>query len=92
MKTITNYTNEQLTKKIKNLVNSNFTKNNALNSSISKTITLKSNWNGLEYNTNVYLEKIKNPNYKYQISINSNAHFPYSDKGINQAVDYINNN
>ena len=90
MQTISNLTDKQLTSKIQNLLKKDFTKCKILNSLTSETITLKCNWNGLEYNTNLYLEEISNPNYKYQISINSNMHFPYSEEGIKEAVQYIN--
>ena len=89
MKTITNFTDKQLTKKIKNLLNSNFKKNNALHSFVSEYITLECNWEGCEYNTFVYLEKISNPKYKYAICVGLDE-FPYSEEGIKQAVDYIN--
>tara|TARA_R100001163_G_scaffold21106_1_gene18097 strand:+ start:406 stop:720 length:315 start_codon:yes stop_codon:yes gene_type:complete len=96
MQTITNLTDKQLTSKIQNLLKKDFTKCKILNSLTSETITLKCNWNGLEYNTNLYVEEISNPNYQYQIcisnniSINSNMHFPYSEEGIKEAVQYIN--
>ena len=89
MKTISNLTDKQLTSKIKNLLNTDFTKCKILNSLTSKTITLKCNWNGLEYNTNIYLEKISNPKYKYQITVGTDS-FSYSEKGIQEAVQYIN--
>jgi len=90
MKSITNLSNKQLTSKIENLLKGDFTKCKILNSLVSKTISLKCNWNGWEYTTNVYLEKITNPKYKYQISVGTDS-FPYSQEGIKQVVDYINN-
>jgi hypothetical protein len=87
---ITKYTNIELTSKIKNLLNDGFTKCNILNSFTSKTIALECNWNGMEYVTIVYLEKINNPKYEYIITVGTDS-FPYSAEGLNQAVDYINN-
>ncbi len=89
MKTISNLSDNKLTNKIKSLLNEDFTKCNILNSYTSKTITLKCNWNGMEYDTNVYLEKIDNPKYKYCITVDSDS-FPYSEEGIKEVVDYIN--
>ena len=89
MKTITNLTDKQLTNKIKNLHKEDFRLCKILNSYTSKTITLKCNFNEMEYNTNVYLEEITNPKYKYQITVGTDS-FPYSEEGIKQAVDYIN--
>ena len=89
MKTISNLSDNQLTNKIQNLLNEDFTKCNILNSYTSKTITLKCNWNGMEYDTYVYVEEITNPKYKYQITVGTDS-FPYSEEGIKQAVDYIN--
>jgi len=89
MKTISNLTDKQLTSKIQNLLKKNFTKCKELNSLTSETITLKCNWNGLKYNTHLYLEEITIPKYKYQICIGTYS-FPYSQKGIKQAVEYIN--
>ena len=89
MKTITNLTDKQLTSKIQNLLKVDFTKCKILNSLVSETISLECNWNALEYTTNVYLEKITNPKYKYQITVGTDS-FPYSEKGIKQAVNYIN--
>ena len=43
----------------------------------------------MEYDTNVYLEKIDNPKYKYCITVDSDS-FPYSEEGIKEVVDYIN--
>jgi hypothetical protein len=89
MKTISNLSDNQLTNKIQNLLNGNFKKCNILNSLISETISLECNWNGGEYTTHIYLEKIKNPKYKYAITVGTDS-FPYSEEGIKQAVDYIN--
>ena len=89
METITNFTNKELTSKIQNLLKEDFTKCKILNSLTSKTIFLDCNWNGCKYITNVYLEKITNIKYKYQITVGTDS-FPYSEEGIKQAVDYIN--
>ena len=89
MATITNFTNDQLAMKIKNLLEGNFTKCIILNSMCSETITLKCDWEGWKYKTHVYLEEINNPEYKYQITVGMDS-FPYSEKGIKDAVNYIN--
>jgi|TARA_R110000823_G_scaffold209073_1_gene339360 hypothetical protein len=89
METITNFTNKELTSKIQNLLKEDFTKCKILNSLTSKTISLDCKWNGCKYITNVYLEKITNIKYKYQISVGT-TYFPYSKKGIQQAINYIN--
>jgi len=89
MKTISNLSDNQLRNKIKSLLNDDFTKCNILNSFTFKTITLECNWNGWEYTTNIYLEKITNPKYKYAITVGTDS-FPYSEEGIKQAIDYIN--
>tara|TARA_R110000744_G_scaffold350842_2_gene456575 strand:+ start:237 stop:530 length:294 start_codon:yes stop_codon:yes gene_type:complete len=96
MKTISNLTDKQLTSKIENLLKEDFRLCKILNSYTSKTITLKCNFNEMEYNTNVYLEEITNPKYKYQITVGTDFlvpgtdSFPYSEEGIKQVVDYIN--
>tara|TARA_R110000824_G_scaffold223612_1_gene411363 strand:+ start:97 stop:369 length:273 start_codon:yes stop_codon:yes gene_type:complete len=90
MTTISNLTDNQLKSKIKNLLKGNFTKCIILDSICSEIITLKCDWDGLKYKTHVYIEEINNPEYKYQITVGMDS-FPYSEKGINQAVNYINN-
>tara|TARA_R110000744_G_scaffold379392_1_gene497291 strand:- start:1221 stop:1460 length:240 start_codon:yes stop_codon:yes gene_type:complete len=78
MATISNFTDVQLTKKIQDLKKDN------------DSFSLDCNWDGWEYNTNVSIEKLDDSNkYKFQIWIGLTA-FPYSEKGIKEAVHYIN--
>tara|TARA_R100001463_G_scaffold134154_1_gene196055 strand:+ start:231 stop:503 length:273 start_codon:yes stop_codon:yes gene_type:complete len=88
---ITNYTNKELQKKINDLIKTKFSYNSALRSSISDTMTLRCKWEGAEYNTNIYLEKLDTNEFPfYQICINSNMNFPFSAEGLVDASKYIN--
>tara|TARA_Y100001973_G_C5204906_1_gene340741 strand:+ start:1187 stop:1516 length:330 start_codon:yes stop_codon:yes gene_type:complete len=94
---ITNYTNRELKNKINDLIKTKFTYNSALRSYISDNLTLKCKWEGAEYNTNVYLEKLDTDEFPYstcfpyyQICINSNMNFSFSAQGLIEAVQYIN--
>tara|TARA_R110000803_G_scaffold16802_1_gene46020 strand:+ start:223 stop:495 length:273 start_codon:yes stop_codon:yes gene_type:complete len=89
MATISKFTDDQLTIKIKNLLEGNFTKCIILDSMVSETITLNCNWDGYKYKSYVYIEEINNPNCKHQITIGMDS-FPFSEKGIKEAVNYIN--
>lgn len=84
---ITNYTNKELEQKIVNLKNSKFKNCKILNSKISEYLHLKSNWNGCEYTTNVYLETLQDGNFAVCVGGNS---FEFTNKGIKEAVKYIN--
>ena len=88
---ITNYTNKELQKKINDLIKTKFSYNSALRGSISDTMTLQCKWEGAEYNTNIYLEKLDNKEFPfYAICINSNMTFPFSAEGLVDAAKYIN--
>jgi hypothetical protein len=84
---ITKYTNKELEQKIVDLKNSKFKKCKILNSKISDYLNLKCNWDGCEYTTNVYLETLLDGNLIICVSGNS---FEFTNKGIEEAVKYIN--
>ena len=89
MDTISNLTNAQLTINIKKLLKGNFTRCIILNSMVSEIMTLNCDWNGYKYKSHVYIEEINNTNCKHQITVGMDS-FPYSEKGIKEAVNYIN--
>jgi hypothetical protein len=86
---ITKYTNQEITNQIKDLNNSKFIKDRILGTYCSKTIYLKCNWLGHEYTENVYLEKLNMGKTAVCVGLYM---YPFTDEGIERAVEAINNN
>ena len=93
--TIKQHSKKELTNKIKKLYTTNFVKCKKMNSWNSKTIWVLDRYK-YPCNINIIskisnLERALNPDKtKHQIFVNGNISYPFSPKGIKQAVDYIN--